>query len=165
MKTLHKLDKHVIYLNELVLQVASNLKHPDDVNCAERAIKAVLLTVRNCLSFEQSIKFLNYLPLPFKAIYIKDWHIDDRVPERIESMNEFMDEVYKIDPGLCQNDYNDRNSIKQAVKAVFKVIGLHISNVDLRKELMFLPDDLRLYLEAEGVAIKSNEMDSSIWLS
>lgn len=165
MKTLQKLDKHVIYLNELVLQVASHLKHPDDVNCAERAVRSVLITIRNCLSFEQSIKFINYLPLPFKAIYIQDWHINDKVPERIHSMNEFIEQVYKLDAGLCSTHYKEHDAIKQAVKAVFKVIGLHISNADLQKELAFLPDDLRLYLEAEGVSIKSNEIDSSIWLS
>ncbi|WKN31098.1 DUF2267 domain-containing protein [Porifericola rhodea] len=165
MKTLHKLDKHVIYLDELVLQVASQMDRPDDLPCAEKAVNAVLLAVRNRLTFEQSIRFLNYLPLPFKAIYIKDWQVNDRIPDKIDSMNEFIDEVYKLEPALCPNNYKEINEIKLAIKAVFKVIGLHISNVDLKKELRFLPDDLRLYLEAEGVSLKSNIIDSSIWLS
>lgn len=165
MKTLHKLDKHVIYLDELIVQVASYLNQPNDVNCAARAVEAVLISVRNRLTFEQSIKFLNYLPLPFKAIYIKDWKINDRVPEHIDSMNAFVEEVYGLDRTLCSTDYCDHHQIKRTVKAVFKVIGLHVSNKELKKELSFLPDDLRLYLEAEGVSIKSNMVDSSIWLS
>lgn len=165
MKTLRKLDKHVIYLDELIAQVASYLDRPNDVNCAVRAVEAVLIAVRNRLTFEQSIKFLNYLPLPFKAIYIKGWNVNDLVPERIASMNEFIEEVYRLEPTLCSNDYCDYHEVKKMIKIVFKVIGLHISNVELKKELAFLPDDLRLYLEAEGVSIKSNMVDSSIWLS
>ncbi|WPP50805.1 DUF2267 domain-containing protein [Catalinimonas niigatensis] len=165
MKTLHKLDKHVIYLDELILQVASLLDRPNDINCAARAVEAVLIAVRNRLTFEQSIKFLNYLPLPFKAIYIKDWKVNDRVPDRIESMNEFIEEVYRLDSTVCNNDYCEYQEIKKIVKAVFKVIGFHVSSEELKKELTFLPDDLRIYLEAEGVSIKSNMVDSSIWLS
>jgi uncharacterized protein (DUF2267 family) len=165
MKTLHKLEKHVIYLDELVLQVASQMDRPDDLQCANSAIEAVLLAVRNRLNFEQSIKFLNHLPLPFKAVYIKDWQVDDRVPDSIDSMGEFVDEVYRIRPNICHKEYKDEQMLKTAVKAVFKVIGLHVSNRDLKKELNFLPDDLRLYLEAEGVSMKSHRSDTSIWLS
>ncbi|MFP4094254.1 MAG: DUF2267 domain-containing protein [Cyclobacteriaceae bacterium] len=165
MRTLHKLEKHVIYLDELVLQVASQMGRPDDIECANSAIEAVMLAVRNRLNFEQSIKFLNHLPLPFKAVYIKDWQVHDRVPDRINSMNEFMDEVYHNRPDICQKEYKDEQMLKNAIKAVFTVIGLHVSNRDLKKELNFLPDDLRLYLEAEGVSMKSNASDTSIWLS
>ncbi len=165
MEMLHKLDKHVIYLDELNSQVASLLDHSENLNYASRAAEAVLLAVRGHLSFEQSIKFLNFLPLPFKAIYIKNWNVNDCIPERINSMNEFFEEVYMFDPTLCHNDYCDQNEIKKIVRAVFKVIGLHVSGENLSRELSFLPNDLRIYLEAEGVAIKSNGSDSSIWLS
>jgi uncharacterized protein (DUF2267 family) len=165
MKTFHKLDKHVIYLDELVLQVASQMGQPEDLNCASSAIDAVLRAVRNRLSFEQSIKFLNLLPLPFKAVYIKDWNVNDHVPDRIDSMQDFIDEVHRLAPDLCSDRYKDNSVFKKAIKSVFKVIGLHVSNQDLKKELLFLPDDLRIYLEAEGVSLKSNTLDTSIWLS
>jgi len=165
MKTFPKLDKHVIYLDELVSKVATQMNRPDDPDCGTNAINAVLRSVRNRLTFEQSIKFLNLLPLPFKAVYIKDWKVNDHVPERINTMQSFIDEVYKVAPNLCSDGFQDDQLIKLALKAVFKVIGLHVSNQDLKKELHFLPDDLRLYLEAEGVSIKSNALDTSIWLS
>lgn len=165
MKTFHKLDKHAIYLDELVGQVASEMNRPDDPKYALRSIEAVLNAIRNRLTFEQSVNFLDLLPLPFKAVYIKDWNVQDHVPERINSMREFIDEVCKVDPELCESEYVDHAKVKDAIRSVFKVIGLHVSKSDLEKELAYLPQDLKLYLEAEGVSLKSNAMLTSIWLS
>jgi len=165
MNTFQKLDKHAIYLNELVIQVASEMGRPVDKAYASRAVEAVLRSVRNRLSFEQSVKFLDLLPLPFKAVYIKDWNIQDHVPDRIDTMNDFIQEVCDNAPELCGSDYKNPEKIKKAIRAVFKVLGLHVSKADLEKELSFLPQDLRLYLEAEGVSLKSNAMLTSIWLS
>jgi uncharacterized protein (DUF2267 family) len=165
MKTFQKLDKHAIYLNELVVQVATEMGRPDDHKYALTSIEAVLIAVRNRLTFEQSVNFLDLLPLPFKAVYIKDWNVQDHVPERINSMDDFINEVCKVAPDLCENDYQDQQKIKEAIRAVFKVVGLHVSQRDLEKELSYLPQDLKLYLEAEGVSLKSNAMLTSIWLS
>lgn len=165
MNTFQKLDKHAIYLNELVIQVASEMGRPADTNFASRAVGAVLQAVRNHLSFEQSVKFLDLLPLPFKAVYIKDWNVKDHVPESINTMDDFIQEVCSIAPDLCESDYQNQQKIKEAIRSVFKVIGLHVSKNDLEKELSYLPQDLRLYLEAEGVSLKSNAMLTSIWLS
>jgi uncharacterized protein (DUF2267 family) len=98
-------------------------------------------------------------------VYIKDWNVQDHVPERINSMDDFINEVCKVAPDLCENDYQDQQKIKEAIRAVFKVVGLHVSQRDLEKELSYLPQDLKLYLEAEGVSLKSNAMLTSIWLS
>lgn len=165
MNTFQKLDKHAIYLNELVVQVAAEMGRPSDTKFASCAIDGVLQAVRNRLSFEHSVKFLDLLPLPFKAVYIKDWNIKDHVPERINTMTDFIEEVCNVAPDLCETEYTDHKKIKDAIRAVFKVIGLHVSKADLEKELSFLPQDLRLYLEAEGVSLKSNAMLTSIWLS
>lgn len=165
MKTFQKLDKHAIYLDELVEKVASEMKRPDDKRFALRSIEAVLTAIRNRLTFEQSVSFLDLLPLPFKAVYIKDWNIQDHVPERIVSMQDFIEEVCKVAPDVCVTEYQDDEKVKSAIKAVFRVMGMHVSRKNLEKELSYLPQDLKLYLEAEGVALKSNAMLTSIWLS
>lgn len=165
MRAFKKLDKHAIYLNELVVQVAAEMGRPSDINFASRSVEGVLQAVRNRLSFEQSVKFLDLLPLPFKAVYIKDWNVCDHIPDRIETMEDFINEVCTHTPDLCENEYQDRQKVKEAIRSVFKVIGLHVSKADLDRKLAFLPQDLRLYLEAEGVSLKSNPMLTSIWLS
>jgi len=165
MKTFQKLDKHAIYLDELVEKVAAEMKRPDDKKYALRSIEAVLMAIRNRLTFEQSVNFLDLLPLPFKAVYIKDWNIQDHVPERILSMQDFIEEVCKVAPDLHETLYQDNEQIKCAIKSVFRVMGMHVSRKNLEKELSYLPQDLKLYLEAEGVALKSNAMLTSIWLS
>ena len=165
MKSHKKLDKHVIYLDELIHQVAREMKRPNDYQYAFTTIEAVLKSVRNRLTFEQSVKFLSLLPLPFKAVYIKDWSIQDHTPDRINSMKEFINEVCTIAPELNERGYNSCDLIRVGIRSVFTVIGLHVSKKNLEKELSFLPKDLRLYLEAQGVAVKSNAMLSNIWLS
>ena len=90
-----KLEKHAIYRDELMLQVAHQLKNVESIEDAKRITGMVLRAIRNRLSFESSLRFLNLLPLPLKAIYVDGWTLQDDAPPALETTKDLLDEILK----------------------------------------------------------------------
>ena len=159
MKSTLKLEKHIIYRDELLQQTAREFGWTKDTHQFLEMVRSVFIAIRNRLSFESSLLFLNLLPLPFKALYINNWTISERAPDPLQNMDDLIDEVINCNPKLiteCKPKLitklnGDREFVKHLVEAVFRVIGYHVSKADLETEMSFLPEDVRLYLEKHHV--------------
>ena len=151
MKSVPKLEKHIIYLDELLQQTAREFGWTRDEQQLLEMIKSVFIALRNKLSFEDSLLFVNLLPMSFKALYLNNWTISEQAPEPLQNMDDLVDEIIQCNSTFISNLKGDRASVKHLVEAVFRVISYHISKADLETEMSFLPEDVKLYLEKHHI--------------
>jgi len=133
-------------------------------NVVFEIVRAVLHTIRRQLKFEQSLCFLNQLPLPLKALYIDHWDTQESATP-LETLEELIDEIEREYPLLMQDIQHDRQLVRQTFLAVGKLtdhpIHLPINEVDDstdRKNITSTENQPLHYSEFETT-------ESSIWLS
>ncbi len=165
MKASLQFEKHIIYLEELLQQTGREL---GNFNCTLDTLKVVTLVleaIRNRLTFEQSIRFVQLLPLSFQAIYLNSWEVQVNKPEKMEKIDDLIDTIIACDRRHLLG--KDRKIIKKAIGSVLRVIGNHLSEIDMDTEIGFLPKEIHLYLKDYIIFkySKTAETESSIWFS
>ncbi len=164
MLTGSKLEKHAIYRDELMLQVAHQLKNVESIEDAKRITGMVLRAIRNRLSFENSLRFLNLLPLPLKAIFVDGWSLQDNAPHALETTNDLLDEMMQSQNLFTPSARDTRNAM-EAVYAVFRVISLHVSRHEFEMMLELMSPALKQELESKTYPHFNDSPDTSVWLS
>ena len=145
------MEKHIIYLDELLQQTAQELGWKRDDQQLLAVISSIFIAIRNRLPFEDSLLFMNLLPLPFKAIYLNQWKISEQTPDPLQNMDDLVNEIFQYNPVLISKLKGDRTTVQHLVEALFLVISYHISKADLKKALSFLPEDVQRYLDKHHV--------------
>ena len=159
-----KLEKHAIYRDELMLQVAHQLKNVESIEDAKRITGMVLRAIRNRLNFENSLRFLNLLPLPLKAIYVDGWTLRDNTPHVLETTQDLVNEMTRSQ-NLFSPTQRDIENAMEAIQAIFRVISLHISRHELEMMLELMSPTLKQELENKSYHFSNDSPDTSVWLS
>ena len=148
-------------LDELIHEVAQQANYPNDDERALSHLRTVFRVVRNRTSFEQSLRFLEILPVSLKAIFLNDWHIVPQSPTPIRSMNDFADEV-------CQHEQQhlirDQTEARAILRAIFTVLSQHASGDALHDGLSFIAPEVRDQLTKDHPE-RYHYADTCIWLS
>ncbi len=132
---------------------------------AKHAIADIFGVIRRCLSFEDSLEFINFLPLSFKAIYMNGWHVGNSSYTSISSMEEMIDEIV-ASPFVQHGWYNgNRDELREILKVVFDLIGNHIGKSVARPQLSFLPNDIQYFIMHYHTEADRSSSETSIWLS
>lgn len=152
---------YIAQLDELIHEVAQRANYPNDDERALSHLRSVFRVVRNRTSFEQSLRFLEMLPVPLKAIFLNDWHIVPQRPSSIHSLDDFADEVQQHER---QHTIRDRNEARQVLQAVFTVLRRHTTSDALHNGLSFISSDVRTQLLQES-PMRYHYADTCIWLS
>ncbi len=135
-------EKYAAKGNLFIKELAQELGEPDNRAKAGRVLKAVLKALRNRLSHEESMHLLAQLPMCIKALYVDGWKLTQS-PEKIRSVEEFIEEVRKHDVPRGELDFADKEQALKAVKAVFRVIKRHISDGEAQDVEAELPRQLK----------------------
>ncbi len=159
-----KLEKHAIYRDELMIQVAHQLKTVEDIADAKKIVSMVLRGIRNRLNFENSLRFLNLLPLPLKAIYVDGWTLQDNTPIELETTKDLIDEMMHSQ-NLFTPSERDTKHAMEAVQAVFRVISLHVSRHEFEMMLELISPHVKQELENKTFPFLHDSPDTSVWLS
>ena len=159
-----KLEKHAIYRDELMLQVAHQLKNVESIEDAKRITGMVLRAIRNRLNFECSLRFLNLLPLPLKAIYVDGWMLQDNTPHGLETTKDLIDEMMQSQ-NLFTPTQRDTKNAMEALQAVFRVISLHVSRHEFEMMLELMSPAVKQELENKAYPFFYDSPDTSVWLS
>lgn len=131
------------YLNEarkFVKEVSHELGDAADTQRGERVLTAVLHTLRELLSPEESLHLIAQLPMLIKAVYVNGWHIKPKA--RIRSMDDFIECLLLQNPKTAAEDFgNDEKAIKNT-RAVLRVLKRHVSQGEIQHLVGQFPDDL-----------------------
>lgn len=165
MNAQYKLEKHLIDLDEFANQLARCMHCSMDPEKAKHAFKAVFGAIRNRFTFEESLQFIDMLPLTLKAIYLDGWHIGVNMPEPPHSMEELIDDIVTREQAESNWYNSSRDELRNIIKAIFQIIGTHVAQADMDKSMSFLPMDMQQYLRQGNLEVENTYTDTSIWLS
>ena len=131
--------------NQFVAHLAYELETPHETRRAYHILKAVLQGIRNRITPEESSHVLSQLPMSLKSLYVDGWQIGKKY-NRVDSMSEFVDEVYQLSGGCKTRIFNCKTEVEKAIHAVFNVLGKYISDGEFEDILMCMPAALRVHL-------------------
>ncbi len=153
-------------LQSLLLRTDESLSNLLSLNpsLVVEIVRAVLHTVRRQLKFEQSLCFLNKLPLPLKALYIDHWDTQESATQ-LETLEDLMDEIEKEYPYLMRDIQHDRQLVRQTFLTVGKLTDYPI-DLPMSKLSDFSNQENASGVESQPFQIREYETtESSIWLS
>lgn len=138
------------------------LSRPDT---AKQAVTDIFGIIRKCLTFEDSLEFINFLPLPLKAVYLDGWQVGNASRTPINSLEELIDEIVMSPQGQRAWYGSNRDTLREILKALFDVIGNHVGSHVNKPELSFLPSDIQYFMLQYHTEANKPAPETSIWLS
>lgn len=104
--------------NRFVNEVANELE--TDRNRAARVLRAILHAIRDRLPASDAIQFAQGLPMALKGVFIDQYDVS-KTPVIIRGRESFIDFVCSKDHLTALRDFPDRESVEEAIRAVFFV--------------------------------------------
>ena len=127
-------DETVHKTNTWLKEIAKTLEL--DRHGAYQVLRAVLHSLRDRLTIEETAHLGDQLPMLVRGIYYEAWRPAGK-PEKIRSREEFLERI------------SERLALKQpidvaiAARAVFRTLQKHVSAGEIRDMMAVLPEDIR----------------------
>jgi uncharacterized protein (DUF2267 family) len=134
MTGLEVFDETVHKTNAWLKEIANALDL--DRHGAYHVLRAVLHTLRDRLTVEETAQLGDQMPMLVRGIYYEAWHPAGK-PEKIRSREEFLS---KISGRIVMKQSIDPEN---AARAVFRTLEHHISAGEIRDVMQVLPEDIR----------------------
>ena len=119
-----------------ISQYTTGTREPEQIVAHVRAVFGV---IRQRASFEQSIRFLEILPIPLKVVFLSDWHIVPHAPSPLRSVDEWADEMLRL---AYQPALKDREEAQGILLAVFRMLDEHVGGDTLRRGMSFVAPEV-----------------------
>ena len=110
-------------------------------------VQAVLHALRNCLGIPESLQVIAQLPMMIKAVYVNGWSIQTNT-KKISDLPAFITEVRRQDGKPVTNDLGNDAEAEHAVKSVFRVLSLYLSDGEFNDIIAVLPLPLKCFVQA-----------------
>lgn len=146
MKEKLRYQSHIIYLDEIILQIAKKLDLVDDTEYVLQLVEAVLLGIRKRLPFPKALQFLMALPMQLRAIFIEQWRISEFLPHPLESFSDFIEEIVQLRPDLFAPGAKGHMLAEQAVLAIVETISDHTSPDMFHQMIHVFPEPVQEHL-------------------
>ena len=117
----------------------ANLLDWDDKGKAWKALRAVLHTLRDRLTIEESTDLASQLPMLIRGMYFECWN-PSKKPVRMKKYAEFVNAVTE---GFSDIDFGDNLEPEDIPRAVLKVLSSHVSAGEIKDVMQSLPEGLR----------------------
>jgi uncharacterized protein (DUF2267 family) len=127
-----------IWLEEIMADLGPDRK------VGYRALRAVLHALRDRLSIDEAAHLGAQLPLLVRGIYFDQWRPAGK-PDRVRSLDEFLARV-----SAELRDIRPVNA--EAARAVFRTIGLHVTEGEVAQVRGQLPEEIRRLWPEKAIA-------------
>ncbi len=145
---------------EFINLAAEELGYPDNTDKAGRVVRAVLHALRNRLVLDESFQLMAQLPMALKAVYVDGWD-PKREPQRINQMQDFLEEIQNEDKRAGAYDFTDLNEVESSAKAIFRTLAHYVSEGELRDIAAQLPQDVKSLIDRR-VEVEGRDPSRSI---
>lgn len=122
-----------------IREISAELGGAPDENHAFRVTRAVLHTIRNIFTPEESTHLIAQLPMFIKAIYVDGWKIGKG--NRIRSMEEFLSAL-RANSDRPEVDFGNDTEARRKVQAVMAVLQNHVAIGELSDMMDQFPGEL-----------------------
>lgn len=127
---------------KFVAEVAKELGVPEATDKGGRVLRAVLHTLRNKITPQESLQLIAQLPMLIKAIYVDGWKISPEAM-KIRHAGDFIEAVREAGGQGLYHEFTTDNEVEKAIRAVFRVLKNHVSEGEIKDVLGILPEELR----------------------
>lgn len=138
--TLH-FDKFISQHNEFIYSLAYDLNHPENPNRVTRVLRAVLHTLRERLTIQQSFHILAQLPAFLKLYYIEDWKYLEK-PIKYDSIEAFSKAVEQRQYHLGERDFNWEKSTDEIISIALSSLRKYLDEGAMQNIFAELPSSL-----------------------
>ncbi len=139
MKSTARFEGYVEKSWEWVREVAADLSIPEEK--AQRIIRVVLHALRAKISTQESFHLISQLPMIWKGIYVDGWKINEQ-KERMHGMEEYLDEIRKVDKQMAAYDFGNDQQARKMIFAVWKLLANHVSPQEITQICNCLPNEI-----------------------
>lgn len=100
-------------------------------------VQSVFHVFRRRVSIENALKFANTLPVALRALFVKDWDVNEQLKpfESFEKMNEEVKELR----------YPHNFSIDLAIEVVTSVLPNHVEKIYFNKMMDEMPIEVKIF--------------------
>jgi len=136
-------DKYAREGNKFLNELALALNHEDEPVIAGRKLKAVLYTLRNHLTAEESMQMLSQLPMFMKAIFVDKWSFKSKA-KRIRHLDEFYEEIQNVNKQTSEHDFPHISDASEATNVIMHMLKRYISDGQLEDMKAVMPKKLKV---------------------
>lgn len=136
-------DKYASDGNRFINELAEKLNHPEDTIRAARKLKAVLHSLRNHLTVEESVQLLSQLPMFMKAIFVDKWTFHHKA-KRIKHLDDFYKEVQNTIKETSQLDFPHLNDASEATSVILFMLKRYVSEGEMEDIRSIMPKNLKV---------------------
>lgn len=129
---------------EWVRELQQEMKFPNEQS-AYAALRAVLHTLRDCLTVQEAAELSSQMPTLIRGIYFEGWN-PARTPQRLHGPEEFAQKVMQA------IGKHPEVHAANATRAVFALLDRRISAGEIDDVISIMPKDLRPLWPREAVA-------------
>jgi uncharacterized protein (DUF2267 family) len=134
-------DKFLAEHNEFIYFLSRELNEPNDEDRVVRTLKAVLYTLRERLTVQQSFHVLAQLPMFLKLYYIEEWKYPEK-PVRFGTIEEFCSGVRDAQFHFGERKFSWDKSTEEIVNIVLASLRKYLDDGTIRNIFAELPVSL-----------------------
>jgi len=109
----------------------------EDIPAAYTSFRAVTHALRDRLTPSEAANLASNMPMLVRGFYFEGWRPEADTQRRYRHKQEFLDHVAKLHPRLSGD------AVEDTVRGVFRVLGRHVPEGEIRDVKAQLPEDLR----------------------
>jgi uncharacterized protein (DUF2267 family) len=126
---------------KFVDEVAAEINKPDNHHTAMRIMTAVLHTIRDIITVEESLHLIAQLPLYIKGLYVTGWHLGEK--KKIKDKDDFVEQLLLANHTTGPHDFGTNEKALSNTKAVIKVLKKQLTPGLIEKIVVQFPAGLK----------------------
>jgi uncharacterized protein (DUF2267 family) len=127
---------------QFVNHLAQDLGSSQDHDKARRILKAVLHTLRDRITIQESFQLMAQLPMLIKAMYVENWKYSEH-PLNYRSKQSLFETLRDSEHLVRPDDFPNEDYAIFAVNTVLKNLSHYVSPGEISDVLAQLPPELR----------------------
>ena len=139
-------DKYAHEGNEFVNRLSAKLGHPEETTRTGIVLRAVLHTLRDSITVQESLHVLSQLPMPLKGIYVDNWTYLEK-PKRLNTIEAFKDEVKENQAQYGEQEFSWDMPTKEIIMTVLGELKQYISKGEAEHIISQFSDEMKEVFE------------------
>ena len=128
--------------------LAQDLGHPEDMDKVRRILKAVLHTLRDRITIQESFQLMAQLPTLIKGLFVDNWKYSER-PLNYRTKKSFLEALRNSEHLTHPDDFPNEEYAIFAVNTVLRNLSHYVSPGEIADMLAQLPAEIRSLVDLE----------------
>ena len=140
----NNLEKYLNHAGEWMNKIAEEMEVSRDK--AYRITRAVLHSIRNQISIDESFQWLAQMPMLWKGMYVDGWNLN--LPfERKHRLHEWLEAIREQDGGSAALDFGNDMQMRTTLTAFFHALSKKMSRESLSHLSELFPHEIQTFLK------------------